>query len=568
VGASGTLANNISGLGGLSIINGAGITLSGANSYAGATKVLGGGSLTTDAANYPAGSALQLGLTTGAADIGSATFNTGNPVLGGLIAGGNSSSPGNPITLGGSGQTLTINGNVSVGNSAIGASVYLPVSGTGATVAVNTNGGVIQIGLSTAGSGVNPDNVFVDFSTVDRFIANLGTNGVLNMGTTDGNPGPPAGATVVNWFNLAAVSNNITAGSINIGAGGRQLIPELRFGAGANVLNVNTLATGPGGRDGGNIHFLSGTGTLTLRGNDGVSGALFNVGVNPSTGTGASITNTVDLTGHASDLLLSGLVIGNYNNAGIYYCTMAFDTGTINTPFTSLSVTRNNNGNAPLSGSVLSIGGGTANLGAVSLTTSTAAGTLNISNATVTVSNITSAGSATATLTLDSSTLRTAIGAGGNPVTAPIVVDSLTTAGAVTLGVSGTNFTVGQFPLMSYAGSIGGSGYSAFSLSPIPGYGAHLSNNVANLSVDVVITSVPTSIATNPTNITFSASSGNVNLSWPADHLGWILQVQTNSRSIGLSNNWIDVPGSAALTATNFPVNAASPTVFYRLRIP
>jgi autotransporter-associated beta strand protein len=71
-------------------------------------------------------------------------------------------------------------------------------------------------------------------------------------------------------------------------------------------------------------------------------------------------------------------------------------------------------------------------------------------------------------------------------------------------------------------------------------------------------------IASNPTNITVSASGGTMSLSWPVDHLGWILQQATNLTLGG----WADVPGSANITSTNFPVNPATPDRFYRLRHP
>ena len=48
-----------------------------------------------------------------------------------------------------------------------------------------------------------------------------------------------------------------------------------------------------------------------------------------------------------------------------------------------------------------------------------------------------------------------------------------------------------------------------------------------------------------------------------------MLQVQTNSRSVGLTpatNAWFDVPGSDLVNATNFSVSPAQPTVFYRLK--
>jgi fibronectin-binding autotransporter adhesin len=79
---------------------------------------------------------------------------------------------------------------------------------------------------------------------------------------------------------------------------------------------------------------------------------------------------------------------------------------------------------------------------------------------------------------------------------------------------------------------------------------------------------VPGSIPNTPTNINFSVSGSNLNISWPANYQGWILQAQTNSLSVGLSGNWVDVPGSDGVTSVNIPINPAAPTVFYRLRYP
>jgi hypothetical protein len=82
-------------------------------------------------------------------------------------------------------------------------------------------------------------------------------------------------------------------------------------------------------------------------------------------------------------------------------------------------------------------------------------------------------------------------------------------------------------------------------------------------------------IASNPTNILFNVSGSGANrtlsLSWPADHLGWILQAQTNTLNSGLSplaGHWIDVPGSGSSTSAVIPIIATNPTVFYRLRHP
>jgi len=561
---SGTLANNVSGSGGVSIINGASLTLGGANTYAGPTAVL-GGSVSATAANFPASSVLRLGSQIGTAEIGAAYFTAGNPVTGGLTAGGNANTPNSVNLTGSGGQTLTINGNVSVGNiSPPLATAILQVTGTGASVFVNTNGGTIQIGLGASGTGVNPDNVLFDLSQIDNFVVNLGATGLVNLGTLDGSPGPPTGATSVNQLFLAAVSNSITAGTVTIGAGGRQLIPELRLGAGTNIINTDTLRLGAGGRDGGFLGFLGGTGGVRVRASDGVSRANLNVGVAVTT-TGAGITNTVDLTGHTADLLLNALMMGSLSNAGAYLCTFSFDQGVLDALSTSLAVLRNNNGNPGVC--ALNIGGGTASLGPVSLTASAAQGTLNINNASVTVSNITSAGEGAAELDINNSTLTVALGATGNPVTAPVAVDTFNPNGTANLRISGSGFSIGQFPLISYGGAIGGGGFSALNLTSLPpGVSATLSNNTANLSVDVVVTAAPPVVNTNPTNIAFSVSGSTLNLSWPQDHKGWTLQ--TNAIAVNLTNAWFAYPGSSTNTNAAITINPLKTNVFFRMVYP
>ena len=68
----------------------------------------------------------------------------------------------------------------------------------------------------------------------------------------------------------------------------------------------------------------------------------------------------------------------------------------------------------------------------------------------------------------------------------------------------------------------------------------------------------------NPTNITASVSSNTLTIAWPADHIGWILQAQTNGLSTG---QWFDLPGSDAVNAVVIPMNLANAAVFYRLRM-
>jgi hypothetical protein len=94
-------------------------------------------------------------------------------------------------------------------------------------------------------------------------------------------------------------------------------------------------------------------------------------------------------------------------------------------------------------------------------------------------------------------------------------------------------------------------------------------NNLATDGSVLVLSAigVPT-VATNATNITFTAGGGNVTLGWPADHIGWTLQVQTNTRAIGLKTNWFDVAGSTTTNQMIIPVSPNEPTVFFRLFYP
>jgi hypothetical protein len=68
--------------------------------------------------------------------------------------------------------------------------------------------------------------------------------------------------------------------------------------------------------------------------------------------------------------------------------------------------------------------------------------------------------------------------------------------------------------------------------------------------------------------MTHSISAGNLNLAWPADYLGWVLESQTNSLSVGITTTWFPVSGSETVTSIQIPIETNNPTVFYRLRSP
>jgi hypothetical protein len=68
-----------------------------------------------------------------------------------------------------------------------------------------------------------------------------------------------------------------------------------------------------------------------------------------------------------------------------------------------------------------------------------------------------------------------------------------------------------------------------------------------------------------PTNITASVNGKTLTIAWPDDHIGWILQAQTNGLSTG---QWFDLPGTGTASSAAITINPANPAIFYRLRWP
>jgi hypothetical protein len=71
-----------------------------------------------------------------------------------------------------------------------------------------------------------------------------------------------------------------------------------------------------------------------------------------------------------------------------------------------------------------------------------------------------------------------------------------------------------------------------------------------------------------PPPLTISSGSGQLQLAWPADHLGWRLEAQTNSPGAGLGTNWVVIPNSAGTNIFFVPIGAGDRSVFFRLVYP
>ncbi len=159
----------------------------------------------------------------------------------------------------------------------------------------------------------------------------------------------------------------------------------------------------------------------------------------------------------------------------------------------------------------INVNGGT--LAANSIANGGGAGAINLTNGTLSVTS--AAGTPAApisSVSLTSSVLNLTVISGSNSV----VTTSLKTGGAANvINIASAPPFVSypvQIALVKYSGSIGGSGYN-FNLGTLPPlFAGHLSNNVANASIDLVLTAGSGTLAWN----------GNINGNWDTTTANWL----------------------------------------------
>jgi autotransporter-associated beta strand protein len=521
----------------LNLTNAAGISAPGINVFLGADTggagnitgplSLGAGSLTVqDAGTWTlAPSNNFTGLTTinggtlivsGTNELGPvSTFTPAYVTLGGGIFGVTSN-----VTFADGLRGFTVNGSVGGFDVAAGATLVVSNQITGSGTLTKSDSGTLVLSGSNTFSGtlnvdtannVNNDGVVIVTSSnaIVSVTSPIALRNILGGSST---------------FELnGGASGNITVAQDFTINGRSPVTPDILSAAGTNTLTGNFTFTGGGGSS----HYIMecDSGWLTLG------------------GPGTTLTFT---TADAQTLAFQGN--GSFSVAGV------ISDGTAAT-----SISKSGNGTLSLaavntySGPTTVTGGALAGTGTISgpvnvgtggtLSPGAPLGVLTINN------NLTLAG--TTFVTVNKTSGASSQVAGLTNVTYGGLLTVTNLSGTLALGDS---FPV--FPATSFTGNFS-------SIAPAPGAGLAWNFNPANGVLSVV-----TGVAANPTNITFSVSSGTLALSWPADHLGWILQAQTNSISKGLGTNWADVAGSGSVIQTNINIVPTNPTVFFRLRSP
>ncbi|MDR3458888.1 MAG: autotransporter-associated beta strand repeat-containing protein [Verrucomicrobiae bacterium] len=453
----------------------------------------------------------------------------------------------------GAGQTLTVLGGLRAGYDVDTPNSQISAAFTGAgTLVVSNAAANLSVSQGDTGNGCIAT---INMTNLNTFNATLGgiTVGVYNT------PNPAVARqkgqlylAKTNVINMLGFTSRGTGnqGQIEIGenlGNGSSLQVPMYLGI-MNTINVNSITVGADKQGSGallafNPVFTNLAPVAVFRGTNGPSSrvATWKVGDNSNQSTtGSGCAGTVDFSGGSLDALVDTMLVGlgeggassgTGNGSGTF--TFAGGTNNVNTLYlgyrpatggssappgimnvndTATLVVNNaiclsffvNGAGGTYGSGTLNINGGTVLAATVTngvLASANATANINMTGGTLGITSLLgSIGTAIAplkTVTLSGATLQLPV----SGIQTNVVVTTLNLNGTTnTINISSVPATVitypTQIPLIAYTGGIGGGGFN-MGVSNLPGtYQGYISNNTANLSIDLVLTSGPTNIST------------------------------------------------------------------------
>jgi len=357
--------------------------LTAANSYSGITQIDNGTLKIGVGDALPTGTTVRLG---SGATAGTFDLNGFNQTIASLLSQTNSAVLTNHLIID-PGNTLTVTGAVTIGSTAATSTTLFSAIGGGSFVN-NNEGGTFQIGGSTSFYNA----VTADFSGLGGFTVDLGSTGTMRIGDNSSATGSTGGASTL----ILAENNTITANLLQVSGLQPQTLQTLRLGSVINQLNVNILSVGSNHRGSGTVNFASGAGSMVLRAADGTGRAEVRMAAH-AIATNANNVNTIDLTGHDADLLISTLTLVDRSASGTAsgpdnqsagYATFSFDQGTLDAM--SVIIARRTGSGSGDGEATLNLGGGTVQISSLTMAVNTSnggvvSGTLNITGGNVTI---------------------------------------------------------------------------------------------------------------------------------------------------------------------------------------
>ena len=434
-------------------------------------------------------------------------------------------------------------------------------------------GGAGTLGGGNYGGTINLNGALVYGSSAAQTLSGV-FNGAGSL--TQNGPGKLTLTGTLNNWPTSYYTGHVTVNSATL------QMPDIAWTLNGIALTVNAGATVTTGINPSEIqNWTLNGGTVNSTGDTAPSPGNFGnlllaVGSTVTAGGGAvsTIASDVALSGPnvfavdaGSTLNLTGLVFYGPD----WHATIA-TSGITKTGAGTLTLSGANTytGVTTISNGVLQVNGSLAGGGAVNVVAGTLGGNgVIVGPTTIQAAGNLAIGQSIGRLTISnnlflagSTTLKLDKGNGTND--AIIGLGNITYGGALVLtNLTGTLANGDSFKLFSATTSAGA--FAAI-IPATPGSGLVWNFNPANGVLAVV-----SSVNTNSTNLTFTVASGVLKLSWPADHTGWRLLVQTNHQTKGISvnlNDWMTVPGSGVTNQVLLPIDPAQPTGFYRLVYP
>lgn len=450
------------------------------------------------------------------------------------------------------------------------ASLYYYVSGG----SINSSGRLTKLGSGTA--FLASANSFAGGATISAGALTIQSPNALGTGTVTLNGG------TLNTYGLLTFGNSIVVSSA---------------GSGISLASANNLTlTGT----------ISGNGSVTL-GNSGNNNSLYLSGPNTMTGgtvTVSSNNNYVRFTTTAAgngnadwvfdnqpsratfdfasgnisfgSLSGNGSIQGNVNGVNSMNVTITVGANSHSTTFAGvihnngwgtgpIGLTKIGTGTLALTGANDYTGATVVNAGALMTSTaSRAKGSYTVANgATFGITNSVTGSALVSNLTISAGATLDLQGI-ASTTTPLIAASNVIVSGSCTVKVTGTNGLAAgtSYPLVSYAGSLSGSlGYLQLQMP----YGWR--GELVSSAKQILLANVAP-VATTPPGIDMTLGSSQLQLAWPATHIGWRLESQTNSSSAGLSTNWSAVAGSTGTNQMAVPIDPGKDSVFFRLVYP
>ena len=466
--------------------------------------------------------------------------------------------------------TLLVNG--ALGNTPVAVNYGATLGGNGTILGPVTvaGGGTLSPGDGSIGTLAISNNLVLAADSMSAFDANLND--------------PPAGDKVV------GLSKVTYGGTLSLALSGRAPVASDTFKLFSATTYAGTFASispaAPGDGLAWNTSTLASDGTLRIVrvltwSGDGVANLWdLNTSTNWNSNTLMFNTNDIVIFDDSSTNPVVNLV-GTLMPGGVTVNTVNSNTfsgsgkisgaaGLVNNGSGTLTIHTTNDytgattinagtllvkgalGNTPVTINYGALGGTGTILGPVTvasggtLSPGDSIGTLAISN------NLVLAAGSTSVFEADLDTLA------GDKV---IGLSKVTYGGTLSLALSGlgpvASDTFKLFSATTYAGTFA-------SISPAAPPGVDLAWNTNTLAADGTLRIV--SLAS--PNIGVQATGNRLSLSWPSDNTGWRLQAQTNTSSVGLSTNWVDVTGSKTTNLVVMTINPTNGCVFYRLISP